>query len=625
MQPKGTEAVNSPQITTTYPGEALERDASFRLLELQPGEPDDPLIVRLFTTSLNERPEYEALSYTWGDTALTKQVWLLGHSDPRSDSMAITDNCHSALKRLRLPDTSRALWIDSICINQNFVPERDHQLRLMSKIFANARRVVVYLGESSDGSDDAMKFIRKMGTRFPFYHDFQLADFPEVSALLQRPWFARVWVLQEVAFARDVLVYCGAEEVSWDQFQLLGHSELSFGWRDKSSALIQRLPYVVSTPFSSSRYPTSFGKRLFRKLIDTRHCGATDARDKLFAVIPLLDQENPFGDEDRLDRSERYLLQTPDKVLPPDIVRYSNTPAQVFTDLAHYLLETVGLAILREVVGPSTLPGLPSWVPDWSVKPKYMRGDDLLEYFLKGSLHPPRRLSKQPPKPFRRVSRLVGCGGSILYQLHIPAVKIGTIQFLGDKWDSSENCFPLAQWESLVPESTPPERTPKHNSWPLWHNDDLSAFQKLLVMDTIAYPRDIIEACQRIHQYNEDYRRPSGYDTYLTSKSNVPLNYVMNHMPPDDNWQVDIILNSCDGRRFFVDKSGLLGLAPEEARVGDSVYALEGMRCPFILREVENVESKGDRVFRLIGECYVQDITCEELWYTSNLEEIAIL
>jgi Heterokaryon incompatibility protein (HET) len=54
------------------------------------------------------------------------------------------------------------MWIDLVCINQDLVVERNHQLDLMMQICRGAERVVVYLGESTDSSDEAMEWIREI-------------------------------------------------------------------------------------------------------------------------------------------------------------------------------------------------------------------------------------------------------------------------------------------------------------------------------------------------------------------------------------------------------------------------------------------------------------------------------
>jgi hypothetical protein len=57
-------------------------------------------------------PEFEALSYVWGDPLITRQIKL------NSQPFRVTENLEAALRRLRHDDRARIMWIDAICINQ---------------------------------------------------------------------------------------------------------------------------------------------------------------------------------------------------------------------------------------------------------------------------------------------------------------------------------------------------------------------------------------------------------------------------------------------------------------------------------------------------------------------------
>lgn len=46
---------------------------------------------------------------------------------------------------------------------------------------------------------------------------------------------------------------------------------------------------------------------------------------------------------------------------------YSKDVLQVYTDVAVYILRNVGLKVLYGTNGPSAIPNLPTWVPDWTI------------------------------------------------------------------------------------------------------------------------------------------------------------------------------------------------------------------------------------------------------------------
>jgi ankyrin repeat protein len=94
------------------------------------------------------------------------------------------------------------LWIDQICIDQNTVEERNHQVGLMSMIYARANRVLVWLGPEADGSREAIEAIHS-GC------DATSQRAGKVQVLFERPYWSRLWIIQEVLMSRTVTVMCG--------------------------------------------------------------------------------------------------------------------------------------------------------------------------------------------------------------------------------------------------------------------------------------------------------------------------------------------------------------------------------------------------------------------------------
>jgi hypothetical protein len=66
----------------------------------------------------------------------------------------------------------------------------------------------------------AFKFIQKEVLRLDKFD--QLCDSEEATEkwgalldLMQRQWFSRRWAVQEIALARDAMIYCGADKMPW--------------------------------------------------------------------------------------------------------------------------------------------------------------------------------------------------------------------------------------------------------------------------------------------------------------------------------------------------------------------------------------------------------------------------
>ena len=196
--------VTANRIPTAY--SSLPDQDYFRTLELYPGAGDDPLQCRLLDVQLNDDDvDYEALSYVWGDVTTTSHVENLT-SSTESAFLPVASNLHQAMLALRLTDESRLLWIDALCINQNDTQERSHQVAHMGRIFAQATRVLVWLGPEDDQSSLCVGVIRSVGTEVAkqavpgmsmedveVMTELDANDWELVDAFYSRPWFWRVW------------------------------------------------------------------------------------------------------------------------------------------------------------------------------------------------------------------------------------------------------------------------------------------------------------------------------------------------------------------------------------------------------------------------------------------------
>ena len=132
---------------TLYQYDSLPDDSSIRVLSLEPAVSHNaPVLIKLETLRISKNLpcpalHYEALSYVWGAAEGNRVVFCDGKR------ILVTENCESALRQLRRRTRARKLWIDAICIDQRNNKERSQQVDIMDMVFANARRVVVWLGE----------------------------------------------------------------------------------------------------------------------------------------------------------------------------------------------------------------------------------------------------------------------------------------------------------------------------------------------------------------------------------------------------------------------------------------------------------------------------------------------
>lgn len=267
---------------------------TIRLLRLLPNKNDAAdLRCELFEYTLHDSDKatypYEALSYVWGSSDETQSILI------DNQYLRVTLNLHTALLRLRDRDIPRILWVDAICINQVDDQEKEHQILSMAKIYAKASRVLVWLGESAGDSDRALNAILAAGSQesgnLPNEDSIQDA----ILALLRRPWFRRIWVLQEVAAARHVLISCGSTEIDGYAF-CLGMERLQHRYKALPGFLgqIQSVTYLIRGAIFRPGYRTNTSGRvsldicLLGELLDMYHThDATKRHDKVYALLGM--------------------------------------------------------------------------------------------------------------------------------------------------------------------------------------------------------------------------------------------------------------------------------------------------------------------------------------------------
>ncbi|KAG7414350.1 Heterokaryon incompatibility protein 6, OR allele [Fusarium oxysporum f. sp. rapae] len=322
----------------------LSSSSSFRLLELLPSSNrTEPLVGRLVDSDITFQPNYEALSYVWGNITPVRYI-NLGDQD-----ISITPNLHSALIHLRSPDTIRTLWVDALCINQSVHGERNQQVRIMGDIYKSARQVVVWLGDAADDSHLVFQHLNDESIPDSFHNDSTPPEDKRRawSALVKRPWFFRTWVIQEIALAKRAVMMCGEESTLWRNVDVGWKPDFSSGAKglsrssrgneydhpiegfDPDSHIWSlRLLGVGSDPISILRY--------------SRVCQTTEIRDKIYGILGLF--EPGF--------------------IPVDYDLPVENIFRQFTEAVIVL--TKDLRILKHLGAKRRYPNLPSWVPDFT-------------------------------------------------------------------------------------------------------------------------------------------------------------------------------------------------------------------------------------------------------------------
>ncbi|ETS79688.1 hypothetical protein PFICI_09541 [Pestalotiopsis fici W106-1] len=370
----------------TYQYERLEKADDIRLLDILPGTDEDPIAISLQTVSLSTNPDFEALSYVWGDPAVTEQVACHGRL------LRVTTNLFNAFRQLRLPDRRRTLWADAVCINQTDLDEKSQQIQIMHRIYKSCRTCAIWLGQADEHSAVALDIVQLMGEmvcrrrgismeelesqperdrrdpmqalRIGLDESLPAINSPRWFSLfrfLRREWFSRVWVVQEIYFSPNVLFYCGDRTTRYAPLFYTTEWILRNGMHVNHSAFRERhRQWSISKDFSSGTpglnilgmRPECYGGQppmLAQLLSSHRSFNATDPRDKVYAMMHL----PPF-------RSE-YPELVPD---------YRRSAEDIYTDVAFRLLTGPKhpffvLTTIDIHKDPDEELRLPSWVPCW--------------------------------------------------------------------------------------------------------------------------------------------------------------------------------------------------------------------------------------------------------------------
>lgn len=307
----------------TYAPQSVHTEGhAIRLLRLEKGT--GQIRAYLFNAFLHKTGNgmpYEALSYTWGNDQRTEPIILNGKR------FMVTQNLYSALRYLRLKNEDRILWIDAICIDQSYIPERNHQVRHMSFIYRDAERVLFWLGLPTYETDLLLSSLKRLQH---YARDFESASITQDNAydlrwkelwkkfgfcdnlnplreglilLLERPWFRRSWILQEVSFAESGVVVCGTKQIPAHIFTLapwlLGHKP-----KAHCEAVLHMMPGVTRSTrkFLSGRDM----RNLYSLLSRFYRSEAGDPRDQVYALLnmatdakmsgfPVADYRKPFS------------------------------------------------------------------------------------------------------------------------------------------------------------------------------------------------------------------------------------------------------------------------------------------------------------------------------------------
>ena len=602
-----TETSSSSSITLIQELDHLRLET--RLMRLRRGPPGSNLECKLQIQSLSsdvDSPSYEALSYVWGDVPGKQKLYI---DDAQYE---ITSNLALALSHLRYEDRDRLLWVDAVCINQDNLKERGHQIRLMGSVYAGASSVLIWLGPETHDSAQALQDLKTLSQDKHFSElDLygKMADdgqtwipapaerIDPLANLLKRSYWSRMWVVQEIVRAKKATVFCGASSIDWETCLNVRNNwpKHSRNCCNTECGLMDpHIRRVMNWISSSWRRYEDTDADLLSHLNITRGLNATDPRDKIFGALGLVRDETSFLDPD-----------------------YKSEYPVVFREWTAKMIETTGhLEVLLHTNFALRHQDVASWVPDWT---KYNSSVRFQAERLQHHQHISRSFSADGCSEVGPAFFTIG------NSLRLAGFHLDNVAKVGDRlvYDRQDNLTDdqnqveaIKKWNAVLESwSQVTDLTRSADSHYPGGETYSDAYWRTLVSDHITevgtYLGDRI--CP------DDIRRYNLWRQWFTNLVEQPdekkTAYYKECLAADrDLDRFDwTIMNMNYSRRMFSTKNGHIGMGPADMEPNDHVMILSGGRTPFIARPSDLESATGGKAYQIVGYAYVHAVMDGEI------------
>ena len=549
---------------------------------------------------------YGALSYTWGDPAVTETILL------DNEPFLVTTNLAALLKALNKGrakwnwplDNPLNLWVDALCINQDDIPERNEQVLHMDDIYKTAGCVLIWLGPQAEHTELAFnrlaeiekevsqvskgavtsvltKFAeiarRLIDENIPEHLDINVerATREGLRDIVGRAWWKRTWILQEIVANNNPIFFCGEFTIFKNALskyiQLYSISALDSG-SDAITRIAGREYTSMAMALTMQRKPNSNASTLLQLLQDSRASEATDPRDKIYGILGLC-----------WDFSS-------DSELVPD---YNLSVREVYTSVVKAYIEKYNNL---DIFGHCGYTGdgldLPSWVPDWRSAPETITGVPF---------------EKTIESVQGRVQSVYHASGEILsFGDYIPMITNEELCLHGFHLDVVETLY-------QSPDYTDSSRKDVERSW--MPKDKSTIYLSTGESMEEAYLRTIVADFHTLPSEGTELRRRGFAMVWPETVSNASET-----QSEKVGFALNELMRTCHKRRFAYTKRGWMGIVPVGTQIGDSVAVLLGGQMLYVLHS----NGAGKDRFRLVGEAYLHGMMDGEAMEMVNSGERAI-
>jgi len=244
----------------------------------------------------------------WGNAKDVAPIYLDGRK------FYVTANCVAALRAIRHATRRKTLWVDAICINQSDNIEKGHQVEMMSHIYEKGWVDFLYMGLDEEQIGLATGFLDKWTLLYNRRQPMRPTDIAKVHGkeLGVRDWretmnvftagvWQRMWIVQELALASDVIVICGSRRYEWLCLDALAQALLSPLYINRITTEARKGINTVQsvTALMAERQDKRVGQPgrddILSVWADFGYCRCLHPRDKIFALLGIVHPSKNLG------------------------------------------------------------------------------------------------------------------------------------------------------------------------------------------------------------------------------------------------------------------------------------------------------------------------------------------
>ena len=548
-----------------------------------------------------------------------------------------------ALERFRGTQDPIILWADALSINQDDIHERAAQVKLMGLIYFKSRRVLIWLGKDDDINDPyraqvaidmIVKFSRLYNSCFPdptgekvaalrekfirnpaFIH---LRQWEALRRLFRRPWFTRVWVVQELGLSRAAKFYCGDSQ--FDRMELDGFERAMAGFK-KGKMVLGRIntqttdlgyDFCEAVWYTTRNEVVEDPETFFSFLRSTRGLQCTEPKDMIYAFLghPCAFKRPLTDDDPSCWYPFNYYWGRPTIISPNYDRKYLFQTLCIDLAIAAVQDRDMGLQLLSCIAHDNETLAMkfPSWVPRWDA-------------MNQPSQFPLGRQCYDASKGFSDPVFLIENTGKLRKhpKLSCKAMKLGVllVYYRGLRWGSPGHI--ASTMATILPDI--PQRgefshikPPTADTYP-YDDDFLLALATSLTAGLTTDDDFIIQPADEHKEHHLNIFKAWYRQGEALAAGKDP--------DPADSDGAECFKNNfkhhSSHRAFFLTMEGRFGLGPGITSLNDEVWLPMGARMPFVFRPT------GNGTYKIIGQTFLYDAMKGEMVHGKSEEDFEVV